>query len=379
MSKKNLKIIIAVDSFKGTLSAKEACTIISGEISALLPSANIIIKPMADGGEGTADAMLTAMGGTWIKKEVTGPLPDMKVNAGFAWFQNESTALVEMASASGIQLLSKSQLNPMLTTTYGTGQLIKAALQKKPKKIILAVGGSATVDGGVGAAMALGWNFLDNSGKPIPLGGQGLAQIAKIVKPQILNLVPVEVLCDVDNPLCGPHGGAAVFGPQKGATPEMVNQLENALSHLADLVKTQLNIEIKNVPGSGAAGGLAAGAIAFMNAKLVPGIETVIAQSHLNNELTDADWIITGEGSFDHQSLRGKVVSGIAKVAKKYNVPTAVIAGSVNISPEEYRKFGIIAAVPCRTEGMSLDYALENARELLKAAAKKLTLEYLAK
>ena len=384
-----MKIIIAMDSFKGTLTAPEACEIIADAVAETIPDAHLVIKPMADGGEGTARAMIKAANGQWIRRTVMGPLPDMQVETGFAWFGDSKTALVEMASASGLELLSKEQMNPLKTTTYGTGQLIKAALEYGACKILLAVGGSATVDGGVGAATALGWKFLDDEGNEIALGGAGLEGIAKIVepKPPLLSSVrktrgsiaPVEVLCDVDNPLCGEHGAARVYGPQKGASPRMAEQLEKCLAHLAAIVQKHLQRDINNVPGAGAAGGLAAGALAFMNAALVSGIETVMARSNLQAELGSADWVITGEGSFDCQSLRGKVVSGIAKMASESHTNLAVLAGQVTVPQQEYQKLGIITAIGCRTDDMSLDYALKNCRPLLSRAAQQFAKEHLSR
>jgi len=372
-----MKIVIAMDSFKGTLKAHEACQIIADAISQAVADAEIIIKPMADGGEGTAIAMIKAADGQWIPQRVMGPLPDMQVEAGFAWFEADKTALVEMASASGLELISKEQTNPLKTTTYGTGQLIKAAIQYKPRKILFAIGGSATVDGGLGAAMALGWKFLDKQNKPVPLGGAALEEIEKIVEPENLNLPTVEVLCDVDNPLCGERGAAKVYGPQKGATSEMVEKLEKGLAHLADIVHQKFGRDIKNPPGAGAAGGLAAGAIAFMNASLVSGIETVMSYNNIDTELQSADWVITGEGSFDKQSLYGKVVSGISAIAQRSNTKIAVIAGRVNVPQEEYQKLGITTAVSCRTDEITLDYALENCRPLLYSAAQRFASQYL--
>jgi len=368
-----------MDSFKGTLTSYEACEIVAAAIAECAPDAHLVIKPMADGGEGTARAMIKAANGEWIRQTVMGPLPDMQVEAGFAWFGDSKTALVEMASASGLELLSKEQMNPLKTTTYGTGQLIKTALEYGARKILLAVGGSATVDGGVGAAAALGWKFLDAEGNPVPLGGAGLERIIKIVKPKNFSIPPVEVLCDVDNPLCGEHGAARVYAGQKGASPQMVEQLEKGLAHLAGLVWKYLQRDISNVPGAGAAGGLAAGALAFMNAMLVSGIETVMARSKLRAELESADWIITGEGCFDNQSLRGKVISGIAKIALESHTRLAVLAGQVSVPQQEYQKLGIITAISCRTNDMSLDYALKNSRTLLGLAAQQFAKEYLSR
>ena len=289
----------------------------------------------------------------------------------------DKTALVEMASASGLELLRPEQMNPLYTTTYGTGQLIKAALDYGALKILLAVGGSATVDGGLGAASALGWEFLDNRDNQIPFGGTGLERLVKIVEPRNQSLVPVEVLCDCDNPLCGELGAAKVYAPQKGANPDIVERLEKGLAHLADVVREQLQRDISDIPGAGAAGGLAAGAVAFMNAELVSGIDTIMARSNLNAELKSADWIITGEGCFDRQSLSGKVVSGIAKSASQMHVPVAVLAGQVKVRPKEYKKLGIVTAVPCKPDDMSLDKALADSRALLSLAAKHFARRYL--
>jgi len=372
-----MKIVIAMDSFKGTLTACQACDIVADAIAESTPDASLVIKPMADGGEGTAQAMIKAANGRWIPKTVTGPVPEMQARAGFAWFDYDKTALVEMASASGLELLSKEQMNPFKTTTYGTGQLIKAAVEYSAQKILLAVGGSATIDGGTGAAAALGFKFLDHQNNPIPLGGQHLINIAKIIQPQNLDLPPVQVLCDVDNPLCGQHGAAKVYGPQKGATSKMVEHLEKGLAHLAALVKKQTSRDINNLPGAGAAGGLAAGAVAFMNATLVSGIQAVMERSSLAAELASADWLITGEGSFDRQSLYGKVVSGIAAMALESNTRTAVIAGQVTVPPHQYKKIGINIAIACKTDDMPLDYALQNCRTLLHSATQRFAKDHL--
>jgi len=379
-----MKIVIAMDSFKGTLKAYEACKIVSNAIADILPDVITVIKPMADGGEGTAKAMIEAANGLWIPRIAMGPLRQMQVEAGFAWFK-DSTALVEMAAASGLELLRPAQFNPLKTTTYGTGQLIKAAMQHGANKILLAVGGSATIDGGVGAAMALGWKFLDYHKNPVPLGGGGLEKIAKIIRPEqslLLNRdgkpVAVEVLSDVDNPLCGEHGAAEVYGPQKGATTQMVKILERGLANLAKLAREQLGKDIENIPGAGAAGGLAAGAVAFMDAAIVSGIETVMARSNLLAELESADWVITGEGSFDRQSLYGKVVSGILKMAQQTETRVAVLAGQVNIPESEYQKLGITAAVASKPDDMPLAEALSKSRTLLTAAAKRFAAQHLS-
>jgi glycerate kinase len=376
-----LKIVIAMDSFKSCLGVTDACKIVEETLKSINPGLDVISVPMADGGEGTAQALMAARGGKWIERIVTGPLPGMIIKkAGFAFFPETKTALVEMAKASGLELLSPGQANPLKTTTFGTGELIRAAAEYSSEKILLAVGGSATVDGGVGAAQALGWKFLDSANNEVGFGGGELEHIAKIIRPEKENLPEVEVLCDVENPLTGENGAARVFGPQKGATPEMVERLECGLKHLAEVVKKQLGKhtpceprlrEIDKIPGGGAAGGLAAGAVAFMNVKLVSGIETIIKESGLTEEIKDADWVITGEGRFDSQSLRGKVVSGVTNQAKKAKAKVAVIAGRVAVSEKQWRDFGISEAIALSEETTDLPKAIANAKSLLAEAAEK--------
>lgn len=360
-----MKIVVALDSFKHSMTAAQACAAVSDELHRLIPSATILQRPMADGGEGTARTMINALGGEWIERTVTGPLPEMKVQAGFAWFEQSRTALVEMASASGLELLSADQRNPLKTTTYGTGELIKAALEYRPDEILLAVGGSATVDGGVGAATALGWKFLDADGKPIGLGGGQLSNLEVIHTPENLNLPPVRVFCDVNNPLCGDLGAARIYGPQKGATPEMVAQLDAGLSRLGQAVLKQFGTDILNLPGAGAAGGLSAGAVAFMSATLTSGIDAIIELYRLHDELSDAAWIITGEGCFDEQSLYGKVVSGVMKAAAGTKAKIAVLAGQVRIGPEVYQKAGVAVAMACKPENMAVEQAIQSGEMLL--------------
>lgn len=372
-----MKIVVAMDSFKGSLTAQLACKVVAESIVSVAPVAEIVIKPMADGGEGTARAMLAAGNGQWIEKMVTGPLRGMRVCAGFAWFAYEKLAVVEMATSSGLQLLPPQRRNPLKTTTYGTGQLMTAAMDYGAQRILLAVGGSATVDGGTGAAVAMGWNFLGKDGKEVGLGGGQLLQIDTIIPPAYPSRVPIEVLCDVDNPLCGEQGAAKVYGPQKGATQEMVEVLEAGLEHLVELVQRQLGRDVRNLPGAGAAGGLAAGAVAFMGAKLVRGIETVISWSRLGQDIAGADWVITGEGCFDEQSLRGKVVSGVARAAKNAGAKVAVLAGQVLLTGQEYRSLGVVDAFACMNGRMPLEHAIRNGEKLLAKAARDFALKYL--
>ena len=419
-----MKIVVALDSFKGSLTAVQACDLVAEAIRSVRPDAEVVTMPMADGGEGTASVLMAAAGGEWIGKGVMGPLPEMEVEAGFVWLPGSSTALVEMATASGLPLLKPEQRNPLKTTTYGTGQLIKAAIDRGANHILLAIGGSATVDGGVGAATALGWRFFAKDAQEIGFGGGQLSRIETIIapgwaaasiaacgsfpswrgrpalagrseeqgqdglatvqpspRPSALRLPPgvaVEVLCDVDNPLCGEHGAARVFGPQKGATPEMVEQLDAGLAHLARLVKEQLGRDIAELPGAGAAGGLAAGAVAFLNGRLISGVEAVMSQNRLPEAVAGADWVVTGEGSFDEQSLRGKVVSGVVRIARASGAKVAVCAGQVRLEPGKYRQAGIEVAVACMDAGMELDYAIAHGAELLDGAARRFARDYLS-
>jgi glycerate kinase len=356
-----MKILLTFDSFKGNLSAREVCEMVREGIQSVRSDVETVILPMADGGEGTAEALMSALGGEWIPRTVTGPLPAMKVDAGFAWLPKIKVAVVEMATASGLPLLKPEDRDPMHATTYGTGELIKVAVEKGAEKILLTVGGSATVDGGVGAAEALGWKF------PMLACPEGTRR-GKLEPPENLQLPEIEVLCDVTNPLCGPNGAAQVYGPQKGATPEMVKVLEGRLSVLADAVKEQLGEDIIDVPGAGAAGGLAFGAVAFMNGTLVPGIDAVMQTVGLADALCGANWVLTGEGKFDSQSLQGKVVDGVQRLAAGAGVKTGVIAGCIMLSEDEWRAAGVSFAESLQPEGMSTEESIHRSRELLVAA-----------
>ena len=367
-----MKIVLAFDSFKGSLAAEQACAAAAEALRAEIPGVDVVIKPMADGGEGTAQAVMAARGGAWIPVRVTGPLPVMRLDAGFVWFSDERRALVEMAAASGLTHVPPVQRNPLFTTTYGTGQLIRAALDRGAQHVWLAVGGSATTDGGVGAATALGWQFLDEAGRPVGPGGGELERIRRIVPPPVRLGAAVEVLCDVDNPLCGEYGAARVYGPQKGAAPAMVARLDAGLRHLGHLVHDQLGTDILGLPGAGAAGGLAGGAVAFMEAKLISGIDTIMRISGLEEALTGADWVITGEGSFDAQSLRGKVVAGVVGLARKKGAKAAVLAGSVNVTEAAWRALGADAALALRAPGMSVEEAMAQTPQLMAERVREL-------
>lgn len=361
-------VIVAPDSYKDCLPAHAACDIMASSIRAVRDDVVVIKKPLADGGEGTAQAMMAANNGQWIPCSVTGPLPGAQIETGFVWFAQTKTALVEMACASGLQLLAATERSPMKTTSHGTGELLRAAAQHGAEKILLAVGGSATVDLGLGMAQALGWTFLDKKGKPVVPIGEDLLRIDRIVRPQVPWTVPVEVLCDVNNPLLGMNGAAKVFAPQKGASRADVVVLEVGLVHVSELIIAQLQINVQSLPGTGAAGGLAAGAIAFLDARLKSGIDTIMQENGIAEAMQAADWVITGEGRFDAQSLQGKVISGLIKAAQGSSAKIAVLAGQVGLEPKVWQDHGIAYASAITPEGVPLEDALAKGTENLAAA-----------
>ncbi len=376
---------------KGSLSAPEACDAVRRGLLDVCPTARVRVQPMADGGEGTARVLIAARDGRWIRCRTMGPRSDRKVDAGYGWWQNEAgeaVAVVEMATASGLALLDRAERDPLQTTTFGTGQLLEAAARRGARHVWLAVGGSATVDGGVGAAKALGWRFLDATGKDVGLGAGGLERIARIEPPALdepsrpVALPPITVLCDVDNPLLGIEGAARVFGPQKGAAPDVVERLERGLSSLADAIERDVGTDVRALPGGGAAGGLAAGAAAFFGAALEPGFEVIADATGLDGSIEGSAWVVTGEGRFDTQSLRGKVVSGVARRAARQDVPVAVIAGRAEVGEQEAARHGISAVESCIRGGSSDTAgaeAMDHACERLRAAAGRFASEHLAR
>jgi glycerate kinase len=338
------KIVVVPDSFKGTMSSVEICSIMKNSIMNVLPSVDVVAIPVADGGEGTVDAFLYALGGSRIELKVVGPSGN-EIVAGYGVLSDGKTAVIEMAAASGL-LLVGDRKDPSITTTYGTGELIKHALDSGCTKIIVGIGGSATNDGGIGMAAALGIKFLDISGGSIPLTGRGLAGLHSIdlsERDPRLDNVEILVACDVDNPLYGPEGAAYVFAAQKGACDDMIEILDNNLIHYAGIVESQMGIEMQNVCGAGAAGGLGAGLFLFAGGKLKPGIEIVLDIVNFDGIIRDADIIITGEGKIDGQSVRGKVPVGVAGRAKLQNKPVIAIVGQVGEGAEKVYEKGITA------------------------------------
>jgi len=368
-----LKIVIAPQGFKGNLSALQVARAIVSGIKRVLPDAVTTIKPMADGGEGTVPALVDATGGKIMTKEVTDPLGG-RVTAHWGLLSDKVTGVIEMAAASGLPLVPPEKRNPLVTTTYGTGELILAALESGCRKLIIGIGGSATNDGGAGMAQALGAKLVDSKGAALPFGGAALANLERIdVTTLDARLADCEVLIasDVTNPLCGAQGASAVYGPQKGATPQMVAQLDAALAHYADVIQRGLGVEVKNVPGAGAAGGLGAGLIAFLKAKVIPGIDVVIQASGLVESLKDADLVFTAEGKIDSQTAYGKVPTGVAKKAKEFGLPVIAIAGEV---ADDYRvvyQHGIDAVLSIAPGPISLSQSMAEAERLVTDTAER--------
>ncbi|KGM96603.1 glycerate kinase [Clostridium novyi A str. 4552] len=366
-----MKFVLAPDSFKESMTAKEAAEAMERGIKKVIPDAECIKVPMADGGEGTVQSLVDATNGQIIEIEVTGPDCN-KVKATYGILGDGKTAVIEMASASGIHLVKKDKRNPLYTTTYGTGELIKSALDREVKNILIGIGGSATNDGGAGMLEALGVKFYDKSGNELAFGGAALAELHKIDLSNFdlrIKNVNIEVACDVNNPLTGENGASYIFGPQKGATPEMVQKLDSALKNYAKVIREQLGCDVEKVPGSGAAGGLGAGLMAFLGADLKKGVELVIKYTKLEEKIKGADYVFTGEGSVDSQTIFGKTPFGVSTIAKKYDIPTIAFAGKIGDGVEELYKYGINSIVGILQGVVSLDEALKmGAKNIEKAS-----------
>lgn len=365
-----MKIVIAPDSFKESLSAPEVAQAIARGWLAVYPDAEIALCPMADGGEGTVDAVLAATGGERRELTVQGPLAT-QVQAHWGWL-GDGTAVIEMAAASGLHWVPSAQRDARVTSSYGTGELIRAALDAGATRIILGLGGSATNDGGSGLLRALGARFLDAGGNELRPGGAALAKLQRVDLSALdarLHDVHVDVAADVDNPLCGPRGASAVFGPQKGASPAQVEELDAALARMAEVVSEALGEDFSDFPGVGAAGGLGFAAKAFFDARFRPGIELVAELSGLAEAVAGADLVITGEGRLDAQSLHGKTPVGVARVAQAQGVPVVALAGSLGDGYQQVREAGIEAAFSLAPGPISLEYACAHAAEELEARA----------
>ncbi len=367
-----MKIVLAPDSFKGTLSSKRICEIISRELKSALPDCAVISVPLADGGEGTLDVIMNTLGGRYIKKEVCSPL-SARVNAVFGVLA-DGTAIIETAAASGLPLVPQDMLDPLCATSYGTGELIRAALDLGCRSITLGLGGSATNDGGIGAMAALGAAFTDAQGNPVPFDGRGLSRIASLdvsaLHPAIRE-TSFTVMCDVDNPLIGERGATYTFGPQKGANAETLTQLERGMQNYASLLQRQFSFD-PDTPGAGAAGGLGAALMAFCRARPERGITAVLRLCGFDGLIRGADLVITGEGRADSQSAHGKVLWGVGHACMAQGVPAIAIAGCAGDGADELTECGIRRVYATLRSDMPLSYSMQHAEELLQATSSAL-------
>ena len=368
-----MRIIIAPQSLKGSLTAAEAGQAIARGVRVVYPEAEIDIVPVADGGEGTVQALVDATGGELVQQTVTGPL-GKPVAAFFGLLGDGRTAAIEMAACAGLPLVPLNQRDPRFTTTFGVGELIVAALNRGCHHFIIGIGGSATNDGGAGMVQALGASLLTAKGTKIAQGGAALATLSSISLENIdprLQQCKIEVASDVTNPLCGPLGASAVYGPQKGATPQMVIQLDAALAHYAQIIERDLGHSVKDVPGAGAAGGMGAGLIAFLHATLRPGAQIVLEAVRLEERVRTADLVITAEGQLDGQTAYGKSVGAVAGLAKRYGLPVLALAGGLGNDYQSVYTLGIDAVVVLPSRPMTLVYAMEHAAALTSDAIER--------
>ncbi|MCK4850479.1 MAG: glycerate kinase [Phycisphaerae bacterium] len=375
-----MKIVLAPDSFKENLSSVEVARAMARGVRRASPEAEVDSVPMADGGEGTVEALVSATGGVYHRQTVHDPL-GREVQARFALLGKGRWAVIEMAQASGLGLLNANERNPLLTSTRGTGELILGAMEAGAKRIVIGIGGSATVDGGTGMARALGVRFLDGAGNELPEGGGSLGQLETIDASGLdrrVKDVAIEIASDVDNPLVGQRGAARVFGPQKGATPEMVEQLEAGLNRLGEKMAEQLGKKVRGVRGAGAAGGLGAGLLGFLAGRLRSGVELVIEAVGLVDRLAGAQLCITGEGRLDSQTAHGKTVAGVGRLARSLNVPAVALAGQIGPGAEQVLSEGIVQYRSIKPESMSVQESMARAPELLAEAAEEVVRRFIA-
>jgi glycerate 2-kinase len=365
-----MKIVIAPDKFKGSLNSFQVCNAVENGLLNASTSFEIVKRPMADGGDGLSEVVVYYTDARWRTSQVQNPLGKI-ISAQWLLSSDGKTAFIEMAKASGLQLLKPEEYNPLLTSTYGTGQLIVAAIDRGVQNIIIGIGGSATNDGGIGMAAAMGYHFLDDRGNELLPIGKNLIHINKIDlrNRQKLKNINFRIACDVKNLLYGEQGATKIYAPQKGANEEMIGKLERGIVHFASIVKKDLGIDVSDIEGGGAAGGMGAGCVAFLDATLVSGIELVMQLASLEEHIKNADVVITGEGKIDEQSLQGKVVSGVASLAKRHNKKLIAVCGSLLIEPYQLNTIGIDAAFSILKPPMSLDEAIKNAEKLLQNLA----------
>lgn len=368
-----MKFLFASDSFKGTLSSERIIELLTQVAKNIFPECEVLGVPIADGGEGTVEALISATKGNKEIVQVHGPL--MEITESYYGIIHEDTAVIEMAVASGLPMVPEEKRNPLNTTTYGTGELIKEALDAGYRKIFVAIGGSATNDGGMGAMSALGIRFLDEDGNLLQGTGAELSKVADI---DVSGLHPgaieseITVMCDVNNPLTGPEGATYTFGKQKGATPEILDEIEEGMKHYARIIRDQFGVDVNEIHGAGAAGGLGAALCVFLQAKMVSGIETVLDLIDFKSLLNDVDIVITGEGRIDWQSAYGKVPSGVGKRCKEKGVPAVAIVGGIGDGAEKIYDMGVESIISTINGAMKMEEALERAEELYTSAAERL-------
>lgn len=368
-----MKVIIATQAFKGSISALRAAEAMAEGVRRVSPEADTVLVPVADGGDGTLETLVEASDGEVRTSEVTGPLGERRT-AVWGAMGDGRTAVIEMARTSGLALVAVEDRNPLIATTYGLGEAMRDALDAGFRRFIVGIGGSATNDAGAGMAQALGARLLDAGGADLPSGGAALAGLDRIDLAGLdarISDSDVAVACDVSNPLTGPEGASAVYGPQKGATPEMVRQLDAALVHLVDVVRRDLGVEIETVPGAGAAGGLGGGMIGFLGGRLQAGVDIVLSAVGLEDRLEGADLVLTGEGSVDYQTVYNKAPIGVARLAKARGIPVVAIAGSLGKGYKEVHDHGIDAALAITSGPMTLAQASDRAHELVTDAAEQ--------
>lgn len=371
MTAPRFRIVVAPQAFKGSLDAPHVAQAIARGVRQIFPEAELTLLPVADGGEGTVRALVQASGGHTVTTRVMGPL-ERPVNATWGILGGGDVGVIEMAAASGLTLIRRQERNPLRTTTYGTGELIRHALDQGIRRLIIGIGGSATNDGGTGMARALGARFLDSHGQELRLGGGHLRYLDRIdpsgLDPRLKDL-EIEVACDVNNPLCGPNGASAVYGPQKGADPQMIRELDAALERYAEILTRDVGKDVAHVPGSGAAGGLGAGLLAFTNATLRSGVEIVFHAIDLERKLRDADLVFTGEGRMDEQDLYGKAPMEVAKLATRLGIPTIAVVGSTGRDYHVVYDHGMDAVIGTTNRPMPLDRAVAESSRLVAEAA----------
>lgn len=370
-------VVIAPDKFKGSLTGLQFCEAVEMGIKRVSHNVEILKLPLADGGDGTVEALKYYTGGKLISVEVHDPLL-RKASATYLFAEESKLAFIEMAEASGIRLMKREELNPLKTTTFGTGELIADALEKGAQHIILGIGGSATNDAGLGMAGALGYRFLDAAGNELPGVGADLVRLKTIddsnINPRLKD-ARIEIACDVDNPLFGQKGAAHVYGPQKGATPEMVNLLDKGLKNLNEVAKAHHRINLQDIPGAGAAGGLGAAGVLFLNATLNSGISLVKQVAGFDEKIPGADWIITGEGKLDYQTFSGKVIKGVMDSRKSQKL--AVLCGFSEIAPDDYDKYGIDFLAEIMPMAKNQEDSMKNAYKYLMQIANDFAKKYL--